>query len=67
MDIEWINTSQVTVEYIYEGIKNPIETLITRFENEFNVNNGNNIGGLIVYNDSCIYDYENFCGWLKPI
>lgn len=65
MNIEWINTAARTVEYDYEGIEDPIETLTLRFEAEFNVSNGRDIGGLIVYSDNCVYDYENFCGWVK--
>ena len=65
MNIEWINTTHPSVEYGYEGIDNPIETLTERFEREFNVGNGNDIGGLIVYSDNIVYDYENFCGWVR--
>ena len=65
MNIEWINGAKRTVEYDYEGIVDPIETLTARFEREFNVANGNDIGGLIVYSDNCVYDYENFCGWVR--
>jgi len=64
-DIEWINTTNRTVEYDYEGIEDPVETLTERFEQEFNVSNGDDIGGLIVYSNTCVYDYENFCGWVK--
>ena len=64
-DIEWINTTNRTVEYDYEGIEDPVETLTKRFEQEFNVGNGDDIGGLIVYSNTCVYDYENFCGWVK--
>lgn len=65
MDIEWINTTPRTVEYAWEGIEDPIETLTERFEREFAVCGGEDIGGLIVYSDRCVYDYENFCGWVK--
>ena len=65
MNIEWINETPRTVEYAYEGIEDPIETLTERFEREFNVTDGEDIGGLIVYSDSIVYDYENFCGWVK--
>jgi hypothetical protein len=65
MDIEWINTAPATVSYAYEGIEDPIETLTARFEAEFHVKDGEDIGGLIVYSDACVYDYENFCGWVK--
>jgi hypothetical protein len=65
MNIEWINTTARTVEYAYEGVENPIDTLTERFEQEFGVTNGEDIGGLIVYSDNVVYDYENFCGWVK--
>ena len=64
-DIEWINTTRRTVEYAYEGVEDPIDTLTERFEREYNVGNGDDIGGLIVYSDNCVYDYENFCGWVR--
>jgi hypothetical protein len=53
------------VQYAYEGIEDPIETLTEKFEREFHVKNGEDIGGLIVYSDNVIYDYENFCGWVR--
>lgn len=65
MNIEWINTTPRTVEYEYEGVEDPIDALTERFEREFAVTNGEDIGGLIVYSDSCVYDYENFCGWRR--
>ena len=65
MNIDWINTTHPSVRYSYEGVEDPIDTLTERFEREFNVTNGDDIGGLIVYSDSCVYDYENFCGWVK--
>ncbi|MFM8760795.1 MAG: hypothetical protein ACKOD7_04530 [Polynucleobacter victoriensis] len=65
MNIDWINETARTVEYEYEGIDNPIETLTARFEAEFNVSEGEDIGGLIVYSDNIVYDYENFCGWVR--
>jgi hypothetical protein len=65
MNIEWINTTPATVSYAYEHIEDPIETLTARFEAEHAVSEGKDIGGLIVYSDACVYDYENFCGWVK--
>ncbi len=72
MDIEWINTTPATVDYSKEavaeyeaGADDGIEKYTERFEREFNVTQGENIGGLIVYSDTCVYDYENFCGWIK--
>lgn len=72
MQIEWINTTKPTVDYSAEavaeykaGMGNGIEKFTERFEQEFAVNGGNDIGGLIVYSDNCVYDYENFCGWVR--
>jgi hypothetical protein len=64
-NIEWINTTKPTVEYDYEQYEDPIDELTLRFEREFNVSEGDDIGGLIVYSDDCVYDYENFCGWVR--
>jgi hypothetical protein len=72
MDINWINEAPRTVDYSeravaeYEaGMGDRIEYYTERFEAEHNVSNGNDIGGLIVYSDNCVYDYENFCGWVR--
>jgi hypothetical protein len=72
MNIEWINTTARTVDYCEEavaeyeaGLGDGIEKYTERFEREYNLTGGNDIGGLIVYSDSCVYDYENFCGWVK--
>jgi hypothetical protein len=72
MNIEWINTTARTVDYSeqavaeYEaGLGDGIEKYTERFEQEFAVSGGNDIGGLIVYSDNVVYDYENFCGWVK--
>ncbi len=67
-NISWINTTKPTVEYDY--MSNPEDTdtaeyFTEQFERQFCVKNGDNIGGLIVYSDKCVYDYENFCGWVK--
>jgi hypothetical protein len=72
MNIEWINTTARTVDYSTEavaeyeaGLGDGIEKYTERFEQEFAVSGGNDIGGLIVYSDNVVYDYENFCGWVK--
>jgi len=72
MNIEWINTTARTVDYSeqavaeYEqGLGDGIEKYTERFEQEFAVSGGNDIGGLIVYSDNVVYDYENFVGWVK--
>jgi hypothetical protein len=59
MDIEWINDLTPTVAYTVESQ--------LQFESEFNVVNGEDIGGLIIYNEgNVVYDYENYIGWVKP-
>jgi hypothetical protein len=72
MNIEWINTTARTVDYSTEavaeyeaGLGDGIEKYTEQFEREYNVCKGNDIGGLIVYSDNVVYDYENFCGWVK--
>ena len=67
MDIEWINTTKRTVDYSANAdvCRDTLEAYTLRFEAEYNVSKGNDIGGLIVYSDACVYDYENFCGWVK--
>ena len=72
MNIDWINNTARTVDYSEEavaeyeaGLGDGIDKYTARFEAEFAVAGGNDIGGLIVYSDNCVYDYENFCGWVK--
>jgi hypothetical protein len=72
MDINWINGAPRVVDYSAEavaeyeaGLGDGIEKYTARFEREFNVTDGEDIGGLIVYSDNIVYDYENFCGWVK--
>lgn len=65
MNIDWINSTHPSVRYAYEGIDDAIEVLTARFEREFHVADGDDIGGLIVYSDNIVYDYENFCGWVR--
>jgi hypothetical protein len=65
MNIEWINTTHPSVQYAHEGIEDPVEILTEKFEAEFHVTGGEDIGGLIVYSDNVVYDYENFCGWVR--
>jgi hypothetical protein len=68
MNIDWINTAPKTVAYDYRRVpedRDTIEFFTEQFEREFEVSDGDDIGGLIVYSDSCVYDYENFCGWVK--
>ena len=72
MNIEWINEAKCAVDYSDEavaeyraGLGDGIRKFTERFEREFAVANGTDIGGLIVYSDNIVYDYENFCGWVK--
>lgn len=69
MNIEWINTTQPTVRYDYTlgPAEDTIEHFTAQFEREHGLpeQSGDDIGGLIVYSDSCVYDYENFCGWVR--
>ena len=72
MDIEWINETKCVVDYSVEavaeyeaGLGDGIDKYTARFEAEFAVSEGKDIGGLIVYSENCVYDYENFCGWVR--
>jgi hypothetical protein len=70
MNIEWINSTAKTVRYDYTTAPadvDAIEYFTERFEREQGLaeGSGEDIGGLIVYSDRCVYDYENFCGWVK--
>jgi hypothetical protein len=71
-NIEWINATASTVDYSAQavdeykrGMGSRVDEYTLKFENDFNVSNGEDIGGLIVYSDSCVYDYENFVGWVR--
>ena len=65
MNIDWINDTHPSVQYSYENIEDPIDVLTAKFEREFHVKDGEDTGGLIVYSDNVVYDYENFCGWVR--
>jgi hypothetical protein len=67
MNIAWINITDCTVDYSSAAgdDDSSIVEYTNKFEKEFNVSDGNDIGGLIVYSDRCVYDYENFRGWVK--
>jgi hypothetical protein len=71
-DIDWINDCAAAVDYSEQAVKeyeqglgSRIEEYTQRFEAEMGVSGGEDIGGLIVYSDDCVYDYENFCGWRR--
>jgi hypothetical protein len=72
MDIEWINDTAAVVDYSEQAVSeyeqgqgDRIEEYTQRFEREMGVSEGEDIGGLIVYSENCVYDYENFCGWVR--
>jgi hypothetical protein len=72
MNIEWINETARSVDYSNEavaeyeaGLGDGIQKYTLRFEAEYGVSKGEDIGGLIVYSETCVYDYENFCGWIR--
>ena len=72
MDIEYINSTKPTIDYSAEavaeyeqGLGDGIEKYTQRFEREFGLDNGEDIGGLIVYQNGTVYDYENFVGWVQ--
>jgi len=57
-DIEYINTVPPTVQHD--------EDQQHEFEIAYKLLQGEDIGGLVVYNEGrAVYDYENFCGWVK--
>jgi hypothetical protein len=71
-NIAWINTTAPTVDYSVEAIaeyhaghEDGVEKYTELFELHHAVQGGDDIGGLIVYNDRCVYDYENFVGWQR--
>jgi hypothetical protein len=70
-DIEFINTTKPTVDYSaqaeseYEqGMGSRIEEYTLKFEQQYDLSEGDDIGGLIVYEGRAVYDYENFVGWV---
>jgi hypothetical protein len=80
MNIEWINTTARTVDYCAEavaeyeaGMGDRIEEYTDTFEIDYitgqDIDDSDDIGGLIVYLKEgkvfAVYDYENFCGWIK--
>lgn len=66
-DIEYINETQPTVHYDYRTVaEDTIEHFTAVFEAEHGLEQGEDIGGLIVYNNGdAVYDYENFVGWVR--
>ena len=66
-DIEFINTTAPTVEYDYTtspADRDTQEYFTEVFERDYNLSEGDDIGGLIVYEGRAVYDYENFTGWV---
>jgi hypothetical protein len=57
-NIEYINTVPPTVQHD--------EDQQQLFEQLYALGEGEDIGGLVVYKEgAAVYDYENFCGWVK--
>jgi hypothetical protein len=57
-NIEYINTATPTVQHTEDSQQ--------LFEQQYNLGLGEDIGGLVVYGEgAAVYDYENFCGWVK--
>ena len=60
-DIEYINTQKPT--HTYEGCEQLAQQ---EFTEQYNLGEGVNIGGLVVYNEgSHVFDYENLLGWVR--
>lgn len=71
-NIDWVNTTEPTVDYSasaeadYDAGNSLVEELYqAKFEHQFNLSEGADIGGLVYYSDEIVYDYENFVGWVK--
>lgn len=66
-NIDWINGTKPTANYSGNAdvSEDTLEAYTRQFEREHNVSKGDDIGGLIVYSDNCVYDYENFYGWVR--
>ena len=57
-DIEYINSASPTVQHDEDSQQ--------LFEQQYALGEGEDIGGLVVYKEgAAVYDYENFCGWVK--
>ena len=72
-DIDFINETKPTVNYQTEALADSddcIDKFTERFQQEHGLKTqqGNDIGGLIVYSRkgklAAVYDYENFWGWV---
>jgi hypothetical protein len=63
-----VNYSVEAVEEYEQGLGDGVDKYTGIFEAAFNLANGDDIGGLIVYANGdtvkAVYDYENFVGWL---
>ena len=71
-DIDWINSTSPTVNYSHTAIAeyeagegNGIDKYTLVFEAEFSLTGGKDVGGIIIYSNDVVYDYENFCGWVR--
>jgi hypothetical protein len=57
-NIEYINTVPPTVQHDEDSQQ--------QFEQQYQLGQGEDIGGLVVYKEgAAVYDYENCCGWVK--
>jgi hypothetical protein len=68
-NIEWINTTNPTVDYseaaVVDNDDDVIDKYTDKFEAEFKLKGGDDVGGIIIYSNDVVYDYENFVGWVK--
>lgn len=67
--IDYINNTQPTVDYRDTALadnNSTVDTYREKFERAWGLSEGDDIGGLIVYNDGeFVYDYENYVGWQR--
>lgn len=60
-DIEYINLVEPT--HVYEGCEQLAQQ---EFTTQYNLGEGEDIGGLIVYNNGThVFDYENLVAWVR--
>ena len=60
-DIAYINEVEPT--HVYEGCEQLAQQ---EFDTRYNLGEGQDIGGLIVYNEGAyVFDYENLVAWVR--
>ena len=60
-DIAYINEVEPT--HVYEGCE---QLALQEFDTQYNLGEGEDIGGLIVYNGGAyVFDYENLVAWVR--